>query len=542
MKSNYFLVLIACFILSCNNTNSKSQNVEIATKENLYFSKEDPTKVALSDSSYISNFTLNKDAFLNIHFVLDKPLVKILKDLAPNLKEDALLEKGNFQFSFFVDDTLIYVENLNKGSGLKASKTEQLNHTVRMISPTQLDYWGWFMWLKFMKLGNGQDALSEGNHALRIEVRAYLKEDSLELSPILAKGSLAVAVEELPVDKSLIPVQKIQENSGWEVSKDSYDQKKIEALNKRIASNRFEDINGIVVIKEGKLLLEEYFNGETRESLHDPRSVGKTIASSIMGIAIEERYIESENTLLKEFYNLKSFANYSEKKAAVTLKSLLTMSSGFVGDDNDYNSLGNEENMYPTKNWVKFALDLPMEKEKVMEQDFSYFTAGVVVLGDVLHKSVPKGLVSYADKKLFAPLGITNYRWEYTPQKVGNTAGGIRLSALDFAKYGQLYKNKGRWKGKQIISEDWVEKSLGKQVRRIPKGHYGYLFWNDIYTVNNRGYEVAYCSGMGGNKIFIFKDLPYVVVITSSAYNSPNMHANVDKMMTEYILPAVLTK
>ena len=397
------------------------------------------------------------------------------------------------------------------------------------------------MWLKFMKLGGGEDKLTKGNHSLTIEVRPYIKEDTLKVGTILAKGKINVKVAEIPVDEKLIAIQKTQPNSGWKLSKDYFDVNKIKALNRKIAENRFENINGIVIIKEGKLLLEEYFNGETRNSLHDSRSVGKSIASTMTGIAIEENYIKSENTLLKDFYNLKSFNNYSAKKDSVSLKALLTMSSGFKGNDNDYNSLGNERNMYPTKNWVKFALDLPMYENNRTYNNFAYFTAGVVVLGDILDKSVPKGLVSYADKKLFSPLGITNYKWEYTPQKVGNTAGGIRLRALDFAKYGQLYKNKGLWEGKQILNKKWIEKSLDKQVKQeLDNGYYGYLFWNKTYSLNNKEYEVSYCSGMGGNKIFIFKDIPFVIVITSSAYNIPNAHANVDKMMTEYILPAII--
>ncbi|KGL63435.1 beta-lactamase [Polaribacter sp. Hel1_85] len=453
------------------------------------------------------------------------------------------MEKGNFQFSFLVDGKIVYVENLSKGAGLKASKTEQLIHTIRLVAPKQLDFWGWFMWLKFMKLGGGQDELSKGSHTLSIEVRPYIKQDTLIVGNLLAKGKINVEVAEIPVDEKLITVQKIQTNSGWEISKDYFDKNKIRALNRKIAENRFENINGIVIIKEGKLLIEEYFNGETRDSLHDPRSVGKSIASTMMGIAIEENYIKNENALLKDFYNLKSFNNYSQKKDSVSLKSLLTMSSRFQGDDNDYSSLGNEENMYPTKNWVKFTLDLPMQKDGKINEDFAYFTAGVVVLGDIIDKSVPKGLISYADKKLFSPLGITNYQWEYTPQKVGNTAGGIRLRAIDFAKYGQLYKNKGLWNEKQILNETWVEKSLDKHIEQsLDNGYYGYLFWNKTFSLNNKEYEVSYCNGMGGNKIFIFKDIPFVIVITTSAYNIPNAHANVDKMMIEYILPAVIEK
>jgi CubicO group peptidase (beta-lactamase class C family) len=542
MKSIYVLALVACLITSCKNSHkSKSQGARSAEIENLYFSKEDLTKNKPSTDDYSNSFTLHKDEFLNIHFTLDQPLLQSLQSIAPHLTADELLEKGNFQFSFLVDGKIIYVENVNKGAGLKASKTEQLNHSIRLAAPTQLDYWGWFMWLRFMKLGGGQDVLSQGNHSLSIEVRPYVKEESLSTGPLLAKGSIAVVVTEIPVDERLIPVQEIQANSGWKISKDNFDRSKIEALNRKIAENRFENINGIVVIKEGQLLIEEYFNGEARDSLHDPRSVGKSVASTVLGIAIEENFIENENALLKDFYDLKSFDNYDQKKGAVTLKSLLIMSSGFLGDDNDSSNPGNEENMYPTANWVKFALDLPMQDNKVMGKDFAYFTAGVVVLGDVIHKSVPNGLVAYADKKLFAPLGITNYKWEYTPQKVANTAGGIRLRALDFAKYGQLYKNKGLWNGKQILKEEWVEKSLDKQIKQsLDEGHYGYLFWNKTFKVNDKEYEVSYCSGNGGNKIFIFKDIPFVVVITSAAYNNPSAHPNADKMMMDYILPAII--
>jgi len=531
-------------MISCKiSNNSKSKNSNTEEIENLYFSKDDITKIKSTTHNYSNSFALNKDEFLNIHFTLDKPLIQSLQLLAPNLTADQLLENGSFQFSFLVDGKIVYVENLNKGAGLKASKTERLNHTIRLVTPKQIDYWGWFMWLKFMKLGGGQDALSEGNHSLSIEVRSYIKQETLSVGTLLAKGNIVVEVAEIPVDKSLIPVQKIQPNSGWEISKDNFDKNKIEALNRKIAEKRFESINGIVVIKEGQLLIEEYFNGETRDSLHDPRSVGKSIASSMLGIAIEESYINNENASLKDFYDLKTFKNYSKKKDLVTLKSILTMSSGFLGDDSDYNSLGNEENMYPTNNWVKFTLDLPMQKDNIVGKDFAYFTAGVVVLGDIIHKSVPEGLVSYADKKLFAPLGITNYQWEYTPQKVGNTAGGIRLRAIDFAKYGQLYKNNGLWNGKQILSKQWVEKSLGKQIKQsLDGGYYGYLFWNKTYKHNEKEYEVSYCSGNGGNKIFIFKDIPFVVVITSSAYNNPSAHTDVDKIMIEYILPAIIDK
>ena len=126
-----------------------------------------------------------------------------------------------------------------------------------------------------------------------------------------------------------------------------------------IEQGAFKHINGVVVVSNGNLLIEEYFNGDTRYTLHNPRSVGKSFASTITGIAIHEGYLKNEECQLSSFYNLRQFDNYAAEKENVSIKDLLTMSAIFDGDDNT-NSSGNEENMYPTENWVKFTLDLPV--------------------------------------------------------------------------------------------------------------------------------------------------------------------------------------
>lgn len=545
----YIAVLALCF-QSCEWNNTKEPanvSVNIISEQTalIRFSTLNSKDTVLNTAKFTDRFVLNKDKFMSMHFDLKEPLVKSLQVLAPELKEDALLNQGNFQFSIRVDGETAYVENLSKGAGLAISKTTQLNHRIPLITPQPIDYWGWFMWLKFMKMAGGRDLLAQGTHTLGVEVRAYIQNDGLKVGPLLASGSITIDVADYPdlaITEDQTMVQDIPLGSGWEVSNDLFDKLQIEALNMRILQKRFEEVKGVVVIKDGKLLLEEYFNGATRDSLHDPRSVGKSIASTMMGIAIDDGFIQNEDLLLKDFYDLKLFDNYSEAKESISIQSLLTMTSGFQGDDGDFGSRGNEENMYPTDDWVKFVLDLPLYSNKEIGVDYTYFTGGAVLLGDMIHKSVPGGLVAYTDEKLFSPLGIRKYKWQYTPQNVGNTAGGIRLRAIDFAKYGQLYKNKGNWKGNQILGESWVEKSLSKRVVQPDQdgGYYGYLFWNKVYKVAGKEYEVAFCTGNGGNKIFIFKDIPFVVVITAAAYNLPYIHSDVDMMMTDYILPAVL--
>lgn len=490
------------------------------------------------ETDFLKTFELKENADLNIRVFMANSLTNYLHKLAPEMSADELNKAGNYQFSFYVDSVLIYRENLNAGAGTSENKKLRTVFRVPLISSTNEDSWGRFLWNRFLANG-GEDAFSAGKHMLKIEIRPYLKTNSLKVGELIAQGQLEIIVKKPKIEGTQISVQTIKPNSGWQISKGNFNHNKIRELNRKIAEKSFKEIKSIVVIKNSKLLIEQYFNDADRTTLHDTRSVGKTFASAMTGIAIKDGYLKSINQSLGEFYKLKDYQNYNPKKETVTIKSLLTMSSGFEGFDFDDNSIGNEENMYPQNDWVKWTLNLPMADRKVGEQ-WAYFTAGVVVLGDILQKNVPNGLEDYADKKLFKPLGIKNYKWQYTPQKVANTAGGLQMSALDFAKFGQLYKNGGKWKGKQIIPESWVKESLTKYFAVDESSNYGYLWWNGTYQVGGNDYEFYYCSGNGGNKIFVFKDLPLVVVITATAYNKPYMHQQIDKIMEKYLLPAVL--
>jgi CubicO group peptidase (beta-lactamase class C family) len=493
------------------------------------------------EADFLKAFELKDTGDLGIRVFMGNSLTNYLHLLAPELTADELTKIGNYQFSFYVDGALIYKEDLHAGAGAAESKNTRTVFRVPLISTTDEDSWGRFLWNRFLMSG-GEDALTAGTHLLKIEIRPYLKTSELKVGDLIAEGQVQVIVIKPRIAEKQKAIQPIRAGSGWQVSNDAYDRVRIEELNQRIAENSFKEITSIVVIKDGKLLIEEYFNGATRHTLSDTRSVGKSFASAIMGIAINDGHINSEDQTLKDFYDLTKFANHSTKKESVTIKSLLTMSSGFDGDDNDETSPGNEENMYPTGDWVKFALDLPMDDKKEVGRNWSYFTAGVVVLGDIINKSVPGGLENYADNKLFKPLGVGKYEWQYTPQKLPSTAGGLRMSSLDFAKFGQLYKNGGSWGGNQIIPRSWVDKTFTKYLR-LPfdgGGSYGYLFWNIIYNVNGKQHEAFYCTGNGGNKIFIFKDQPLVIVITATAYNKPYGHSQVNRMMEKYILPAVI--
>lgn len=495
----------------------------------------------LKENDFLHHYQLTNKSNLFITVFMGNSLTNYLHTLAPNLPADSLTHLGGYQFSAYIDHHLVYQSNI-QGAPYPAIKDTETTITKPLINnDNEGSWWSQSFWYRFLGHG-GDSALSEGTHLFKLEIRPYLQHNSLQVGPLIASGELSMQVYRKPViDISKIQLHPVQPYIDLPVAHQHINTNLLKQLKGNIDEGLFKHISSLIVIKNGQLLVEEYFNGETRNTLHDPRSVGKSFASTITGIALRDGYLKNEQQQLKEFYNLNSYANNNTLKENITLKDLLTMSSPFDGNDDDGDSPGNEENMYPTDNWVKFTLDLPV-KTTTPPGQWHYFTAGVILLGDILNQSVPGGLEKYADQKLFQPLHITNYQWAYTPQKVPNTAGGIRLTALDFAKYGLLYKNKGKWNNRQVIPEEWINKTFTKH-KAIPgrnKEYYGYLFWNKTYTAHNKNYETFYCAGNGGNKIYIFKNQPLVIVITATAYGTAYAHTQEDKMMEQYILPAVL--
>ncbi|MEO9870247.1 serine hydrolase domain-containing protein [Ekhidna sp.] len=493
------------------------------------------------ESDFLSSFEIEEDSEFYIRAFFGNSLTNYLHELDTTLSAEQLTKKGNYQLSFYVDGDLIYTENVNTGAGSPKYKNKNTTLHVPLLSQINTDFWSRFLWMRFYYKNGGEAALETGTHLLKIEIRPYLKNDEIIVGDIIAEGEINLKLAEPEkVSEEQIAIQPIEKNNDWEPSSDSYDEEKIRELNQKIAQNKFKDITSVVVVKGGKLLIEEYFNGANRNTLHDTRSVGKSFASTITGIAIEEGYLKSTDQTLNEFYDLTKFDNYSTQKDLVTLKSLLTMSSGFDGSDSNYDSPGNEDNIQSTDNWMESTLNLSMDNTRKVGEQWDYFTAGVMVLGDIIEKSVPGGLEKFADKKLFEPLGISNYKWFYTPQNVPYTGGGLEMNSLDFAKYGQLYKNDGVWNGKQILPSQWVTKTMTNYFPEIPdQPGYGFLFWNQIFSVNGKSYEAFLCNGNGGNKVIVFKDQPLVIIITATAYNQA-YQSQVENMLQNYILPAVL--
>lgn len=500
-----------------------------------------PIRDSVQSAKAISSYNIGSDKDLYLLLSPATSLQAELAKLAPELKTEELLGIGNYSFDFYIDGKKAYTENLGPGAILPQDKITNRPLDIVLVSSSRSGLWSINLWDRFMAKA-GLSLLSTQPKLLEIRVSVYVDQNGIKYSSVQAQALLNITRIPKKIDPLKMGPQPIPTGSGFKLSKAKLNKELIVALNTKVADQTYRMVNGIVVLKKGELLLEQYYNGEKRETLHDPRSVSKSITSTLTGMAIKEGFISSENVMLKNFYNLQNYANYSPKKDSVKIVDLLSMSAAFEGNDDVETSVGNEENMYPTADYTKFTLDLPMSAGRENGKSWSYFTAGTNLVMDILNKSVAGGVEVFAHHKLFAPLGIDKFEWARTPQGVPFGGGGLRLRALDFAKYGQLYLNGGVYNGKRLLEKSWVKKSFSP-LQALPadrSGFYGLLFWNKAFVVAGKAYQVYYSSGNGGNKIYVFKDLPIVIVITASAYGKAFAHIQADEIVEKYLLPAIL--
>ena len=316
-----------------------------------------------------------------------------------------------------------------------------------------------------------------------------------------------------------------------------------------IRDGEFKKIGSVLVARHGKLVFEAYFDGDA-DALRDTRSATKSITDVLVGIAIGEKKLSGVDArvlaLLPE--RARKMQNPDPRKDRITVEDFLTMSSPLECDDWNDASRGNEERMYVIEDWAQFILDLPVRgRMHVGEQSdapkygryFSYCTGGVFTLSEVLRKATGVRTDHYAQQKLFGPLGISDAQWVYSPMNVPQTGGGLRLTSRDLLKLAELYRNGGQWLGTRIVDAAWVKASTQPHAQIDDETEYGYLWWLKTFKSGGRGYPGYFMSGNGGNKVAVFPGLDLTVVITSTNYGTRGMHEQTEKLLTDYILPAV---
>jgi CubicO group peptidase (beta-lactamase class C family) len=316
-----------------------------------------------------------------------------------------------------------------------------------------------------------------------------------------------------------------------------------------IRAGDFKKIGSVILARHGKLVYEAYFDGDA-STLRDTRSATKSITDVLVGIAIDEKKLKGVDervmALLPE--RARKMQNPDPRKDKITMEDFLTMSSALECDDWNDASRGNEERMYVIEDWAQFILDLPVgghmhvgEKEEPPKygRRFSYCTGGVFVLSEVLQKATGQRTDHYAQEKLFGPLGITDAQWVYSPLNVPQTGGGLRLTSRDLLKIAELYRTGGTWQGTRVVDEAWVKASTQPHAQIDEATEYGYLWWLKAFKAGDKAYPAFFMSGNGGNKVAVFPGLDLTVVLTSTNYGTRGMHEQTEKLLTDYILPAV---
>ena len=334
-------------------------------------------------------------------------------------------------------------------------------------------------------------------------------------------------------------------DDDWEISDlkaEGDSPKKINELVSNILKGDIKNIHSILLIKNGKLIFEEYFYGYNRDTKHIMYSASKSITSILVGIAMDQKMIPNVDQKAYVFLPDYKGTKWVDQKYDITLKHLLTMSAGIDWEDWKYphhdgrNSTGA---MFRSGDWIKFVLD--RDSIERPGDRFNYSDGLTMLLGVIIKNSTGKYADEFAEKHLFTPLGISDYSWKISPGGSVNTAWGLSLKPRDMAKIGYLFLKNGNWNGKQIVSQKWVNESTRTHMTDVELGSgYGYQWWCGKTNINNQVIEVYYAAGMGGQYIFVCPPLNLVAVITSSTIDDPLDELRPQVMMTDYILPAIL--
>ncbi|MEO1416907.1 MAG: serine hydrolase [Bacteroidota bacterium] len=314
----------------------------------------------------------------------------------------------------------------------------------------------------------------------------------------------------------------------WKISPTQLNLKKMEAA---IYDQTLEGTEGVIVAQNGEIVYEQYFGGFAADIPHDIRSAGKSIGSAIIGLGVGRGIIEDVDQLLYPYIPPKYQYTSDSLKSQITLKGLLTMRSGIQVYEDTYQE---------SDDWLKTALEAPLGHAP--QTRTMYKSADPFLTGVYLNERIDMPMEFFIVDNLLAPLGITNYIMNTDDQGIPYFGGGIHLTPRDILAFGQLYLDKGRWKGQQVISEPWVKESMAQHTNLenvADKNGYGYFWWHHAYTVNGQEISSVEARGAGGQYIFILVELNAVVVITSGNYRNGKTRQP-EQVLEDYILGELL--
>jgi CubicO group peptidase (beta-lactamase class C family) len=302
----------------------------------------------------------------------------------------------------------------------------------------------------------------------------------------------------------------------WHASPAKAQDVDIEAALAKWQSDPKGDLKGVIVLRDGHVVAEHYYNGADREALHDIRSAGKSVTSLLLGIAIDRRNVRSVADSVERYWPAAAHTAIGN----VRLSDVLTMRSGLAAFDAGPESPGQEDRMDEASDPAAFILSLPRANPPGTIYRYNSVTA--TIAGIVTARATGQTLEQFAARNLFAPLGIARWRWEADRSGYTKGQGNLSLTLRDFAAIGEMVRAGGTYRGKRVVSSGWIRQSLLGRVQigdvdRYADG-YGYFWYRKVEVIGGSKVDISFASGNGGNKIYIVPSRNMVVAIMSSAY------------------------
>jgi CubicO group peptidase (beta-lactamase class C family) len=325
------------------------------------------------------------------------------------------------------------------------------------------------------------------------------------------------------------PVTKlpIDIGDGWTVgsmAQHRIDPSRIMDLSDRIDLGEFDHVHSLIIAREGDLVFEEYYRDHSPDSLHTLQSVTKSFASTLIGIAVDEGLLELDATLPELLPSRADEIALDPLKSQIRLRDLLTMRAGLQWDEwgCDYQDVSCNSNrqMNESDDWVGFVLSQPVIETPGTR--FVYNSGVSNLLSAILKDATGQDPARFAEQNLFGPLQIDDYRWYRNTlhsDSLPHFGGGLRLRTRDLGKLGQLYLDHGRWRGRQIVSSEWVANSTTAREQVSLFDYYGFQWWTRALD-GRMGHrpspeDVWFGWGYGGQHVFVVPSLELVVVVNS---------------------------
>jgi len=338
------------------------------------------------------------------------------------------------------------------------------------------------------------------------------------------------------------------------------DEAKITAATEEILKGTYPNIHSLLIFRKGRLVYENYFTGEDRErgvgplgmvkhtrgTLHDMRSVTKTVvALAVLHAATKGKIKSLDEPIFDIFPEYKRHADGDKKN--ITIRHLLTMSAGLEWDEKiSYTDPKNSEyRMDDAPDPIGFVL-----QQKLVSPPgtaFNYSGGLTQILAEIVKRKTGLPVDEYTGKNIFAPLGISAFKWVKINNTWPSAASGLRLRSRDMAKIGLLVMNNGKWNGKRIISPSLIAEATRKHFDlkddfndKLISNGYGYQMWHDGYRVGGRPVNVIYFSGNGGQVLSIDRENDIMTVVTAGNYNRRGLKHASWEIYPDLVFPAII--